>query len=283
MESKMIEANSASSCGSASCGCSGGAAVVEAAAVTVPIATVNGVALYEPGDVLDSEQLRERAYAELLRQEAVRRGLLPVVPDMYAIELADGQRKVIEKMLDDDLVVPEADDDACRRYYTAHKRLFVVGQALHLRHILFAVTPGINVQALAQRAEKILLELSGKSAQPERFAQMAKQFSNCPSGAQDGELGWVGRIDCAPELARELFFASETVWPLGLHPRLVHTRHGLHIIEVLERREGRQQPYEEARAQIVMRLDAQARATALNRMMRDLVAAARIEGVELEG
>ena len=41
------------------------------------VATINGVALHAPGERLDDRALRERAWAELLRQEAVRQGLLP--------------------------------------------------------------------------------------------------------------------------------------------------------------------------------------------------------------
>ena len=45
---------------------------------------------------------------------------------------------------------------------------------------------GVNVQALAQRAEAALLELSHKDVSPERFAQLAGELSNCPTGAQGG-------------------------------------------------------------------------------------------------
>ena len=49
---------------------------------------------------------------------------------------------------------------------------------------------------------------------------MAASTSNCPSGAQGGDLGWLRREDVAPELARELFGQAE----IGVLPRLVHSR-----------------------------------------------------------
>ena len=52
-------------CGSSSCAC---AADAEAPA---PQASVNGVALRAPGQRMDAQALRERAWAELLRQQAV--------------------------------------------------------------------------------------------------------------------------------------------------------------------------------------------------------------------
>ena len=56
-------------------------------------------------------------------------------------------------MTDGEVSSPEPTDAECRRYYDANKTHFIVGQALHVRHILFAVTPGVNVHALSQRAE----------------------------------------------------------------------------------------------------------------------------------
>ena len=70
---------------------------------------------------------------------------------------------------------------------------------------------------------------------------------------------------------------------MGLHPRLIHTRFGFHILEVLGRRKGRQAPYEQVRERIANQLTAQSRARALNQYMSLLVGQAQIEGVALEG
>ena len=180
-------------------------------------------------------------------------------------------------------LLPDPTDDECQRYYEANKNHFIVGQALHVRHILFAVTPGVNVHALTQRAEAALLELIRKDVPPGRFEQLAAELSNCPSSAEGGDLGWVTPEDCAPELANELFFQSDSRWGMGVHPRLVHTRFGLHIIEVLGRKKGTLPAYEEVADAIRQRLQHQSRATALRQYMRLLVGQAKVEGIELEG
>lgn len=262
-------------CGSASCSCSGQLQIVPA--------SINGVALHEPGEALDADTLRERAFTELLRQRAVSRGLLPFQAVFVAPALDAAERHVIEAMTDDEVVSPAATDDECRRYYEAHKAHFIVGQALHVRHILFAVTPGVNVHALTQRAEAALLELIRKDVAPGRFAQLAAELSNCPSSAEGGDLGWVSPEDCAPELANELFFQSDSRWGMGVHPRLVHTRFGLHIIEVISRRKGTLPPYEDVADAIRQRLMHQSRATALRQYMHLLVGQASVEGIDLDG
>lgn len=262
-------------CGSGHCACAGEAQPA--------VASINGIALHQAGETLDPAALRERAYTELLRQQAVKTGLLPRHAGLVAPELDDAQRTVVESLLDAAVVPPQPDDSECRRYFDANKGRFIVGQALHVRHILFAVTPGVNVHALSQRAEAALLQLIRKDVPPGRFEALATELSNCPSSAQGGDLGWVTPEDCAPELTNELFYQTDSRWGMGVHPRLVHTRFGLHIIEVLGRRKGRLPEFEEVQQRIQAQLALQSRSTALRQYMQLLVGQAHIEGLELEG
>lgn len=268
-----------SGCGSSACACKG----PEVAAAPVEIASINGIHLHDAGEVLGEQTLRERACTELLRQQAVSAGLLPRFTGLNAPEPDDDMRRAIEALLEAEVHSPEPGLEECRRHYEAHKPRFVVGQALHVRHILFAVTPGVPVNALAQRAEAALLELSRQGVSIDRFAQLATELSNCPSSAQGGDLGWITPQDCAPELAKALFLQNDAIQALGLHPRLVHSRFGLHIVDVLEREAGRLPEFAELQAQIGARLALQSQATALRQYMQLLVGQADVEGVELEG
>jgi len=267
----------ATGCGSGHCSCGSTAEPV------APAPRINGVALHPAGARIDPERLRELACAELLRQEAVRQGLLPALELGLAPELDAAGREIVEAMVERAVALPEVTPEACQRYYEANKPRFVRGQALRLNHILFAVTPGVNVQALAQRAEMALLELLHRDVVPGRFAELARELSNCPSGAQGGELGWLGPDECAPELARELFFQSEASWGTGVHPRLVHSRFGFHIIEVLEQRSGRQAAFDEVCEGIALQLTLSARVTATRQYLQLLAGAAEVEGMALEG
>ena len=244
---------------------------------------VNGINLIQEGEQISLEEIRERAYTELLRQEAVRLGLIASSKCDSLNSLADQEREIIENMLEAQVLTPTPSLNECSRYYEANKSRYVVGQAINIRHILFAVTDGVPVQALAGHAETALLELMHKSASPGLFDKKAKELSNCPSGKDGGHLGWLEPHECAPELARALFFDGEAQLGSGLHPRLIHSRHGLHIIEVLDRRPGKQLSFDEVKDKIEMHLSMQSRATALRQYMMLLVGAAEIEGIELEG
>jgi len=265
-------------CDSGTCQCANAASDP-----AVPLARINGIALHEPGQHPDATTLREIAYAELLRQQAVKAGLLPFYKGLTAPELDEDERTIIEAMVDQAVISPQPTEDECRRYYEANQPQFTVGQALHVRHILFAVTPGVNVQALTVHTEKALLELSRKDVHPDRFAQMAAELSNCPTSTRGGDLGWIGPEDCAPELASELFHQNHSQQGTGVHPRLFHTRFGFHIIEVLGRRKGKQPAYEKVCERIATQLAMQSRARALHQYMSLLVGQALVEGIVLEG
>ena len=280
-----IPTSIATGCGSSACQCAspGPGSSSTPGPAAAPDAFINGIALHAPGQRPDTGALRELAYSELLRQHAVMKGLLPRQNVLIAPELGETERQVIEAMVDAEVQSPGPNEDECRRYYDANPSQFLVGQALHVRHILFAVTPGVNVQALAVHAERALLELSHKGVHADRFAQLAATLSNCPSSAQGGDLGWIAPDDCAPELATELFQLKHAQTGAGVPPRLFHTRFGFHIIDVIERRPGIQPTYEDVRERISAMLTMQSRARALHQYMSLLVGEAEVEGLALEG
>lgn len=273
-------------CGGGTCGCgsSGPAGQLPAGPVKAqaPVASVNGVALHPPGSSPSQAELRELAWGELLRQEAVRQGLLPPHAGAEPPVLRAKDREVIEAMLEQAVQVAQPTEEECRRYFEARQDHYVEGRMVNLRHILFAVTPGVDVHALAVRAETALLELSRQGVDPGRFAELARELSNCPSGAQGGELGWISPQDCADELANELFHQKNPLRGIGLRPRLVHTRYGFHIVEVLGRKQGRRLSFQEVRERITVQLVQQSRAKALHQYMQLLAGQAAIEGVALE-
>ena len=185
----------------------------------------------------------------------------------------------IETLLDRALQLPEPSDEACRRHHAANKARYAVGERACVRHVLFAVTPGVDVNALRKRAEACLLDLRCASVgEADRFARVAGETSNCPSGAAGGELGWLTAADCAPEFAREIFGRSE----IGVLPRLVASRFGLHVVDVRARQPGTEPPFESVRAAVAQSLRQQAFATALRQYLRLLAGRSRIEGVDLE-
>ena len=245
-----------------------------------PAARINGVPLHAPDETLTSDELRQRACTELLRQAVQHSGLLAAddTPTSDGV-ISEAATHAIENLLDDELEIPEPSEEACQRHYAAHQGSFSPGEKIHARHILFAVTPGVDVVMLRKRAEAALLDVRCHDGNNSvAFAKTARELSNCPSGAQGGDLGWLTSNDCAPEFAKELFGHAE----VGVLPRLVHSRFGLHVVEVLQREPGVVQPFESVRGAVAMSLRQKTYVTALRQYLRLLAGQASVEGVELE-
>lgn len=243
-------------------------------------AAIDGVPLAADDEVLSAQELRSRASVELLRQAAIRAGLLPADdPAPAGGIVSEAAAVAIETLLDRELVRAEADDETCRRFHAANAARFAVGERARLRHVLFAVTAGVDVDALRKRAEDCLLDLrSRRHGEADRFIEAAARLSNCPSGQEGGQLGWLTAADCAPEFAGEVFGHPE----VGVLPRLVRSRFGFHVVEVLERAAGSIPPYESVRAAVRQTLERQAYATALRQYVQVLAGEARVEGVDLD-
>ena len=257
--------------------------VDSSAPAPAPVASlpqINAVPLNPSGQSVTREALRQRACTELLRQAAINAGLLEAAdaaPSDGVISEAASQ--AIEALLERELQLPDPSDEASLRHHAAHPARYRTGERVRVRHVLFAVTPGMDVVKLRNRAETCLLDVRCHDGSArDGFGKAARELSNCPSAEQGGELGWLATADCVPEFARELFGHVE----VGVLPRLVHSRFGLHVVEVLEREPGVAQPFEAVHGAVRMALRQQTYVTALRQYLQVLAGNAVVEGVELD-
>ena len=211
------------------------------------------------------------AARELLRQRAIALGILD-----EASSAPLTITEAIEVLLAREVVTPIPTEEECRRYYEAHPEEFESGDLVHARHILFQVTPAVRIPEIRDRAERTLRELL---REPERFAAVAAELSNCPSGQQGGNLGQIGRGDTVPEFEAALFRAG----PTGVLRELVKTRHGFHIVAVDRRIPGQRLPFDVVRDAIAEHLHVLVEEKALRQYISVLAGQADIRGVDLNG
>jgi peptidyl-prolyl cis-trans isomerase C len=242
---------------------------------------VGGVLLARAGDILTEAEKRQRVSLELLRQAAMEAGLLsssdPAPQDGV---LSEAAADAIDHYLSARVTGTEPDEAACRRYHAAHAGRYRLGERARVRHILFGVVPGLDIQALRHRAEQTLIDVRSLA---QSFDEAARALSNCPSGARGGDLGWLCADDCVPEFAQAVFARDSIQGPVGVLPTLVHSRLGLHVVEVLEREPGTPLPFEAVREAVAQSLRQQSWLTAVHRAVRDLAASTPITGFQLEG
>lgn len=226
---------------------------------------VNGVAL----DAARWPSPELAAVHELLRQRAFELGLADDAADEAACAAA------IEQLLAREVQVPQPTREECLRFYQATPQRWRSGELVHARHILLRVGPGAPVADIREVAESMLRQLRGK---PDLFEACAQRNSNCPSGAQGGQLGQLRRGDTVPEFERALFDGEE----LGILPRLVNTRYGFHIVAVDQRIPGEQLPFELVADRVALALRATTERRALAQYVRVLAGQAELEGVDID-
>ncbi|HKX93217.1 MAG TPA: peptidylprolyl isomerase, partial [Methylibium sp.] len=97
------------------------------------------------------------------------------------------------------------------------------------RHILLRVTPQLSQPAAIARLAGFKQQVEAGQA---TFAQLAREHSQDGSAAQGGELGWASPGQFVPEFET----AMKALAPNQLSEPVV-SRFGVHLIQVLERRE----------------------------------------------
>jgi peptidyl-prolyl cis-trans isomerase C len=125
------------------------------------------------------------------------------------------------------------------------------------------------------RAERVLIEVLHE---PERFADLARQVSNCPSDQQGGNVGQLSRGDTTPEFEAALFRPG----PTGILRQVIKTRFGFHIVAIDRRIPGETPLFDLVKDRIAEWLKARTEQRALRQYVSILAGAARLTGVDLK-
>jgi peptidyl-prolyl cis-trans isomerase C len=221
---------------------------------------------------------RALAVRELLLQEA-RRLEIAAAPAGDA----QGRREteedaLIRALVEREVETPEPDRDTCRRYYEQNRRRFRSGDIYEAAHILFAAPRQDRIAY--QRAQTDCTAVIEQVEQsPDRFAELARAHSACPSAAVGGNLGQITADQTTPEFERAL---SELA-PGSVSRAPVATRYGFHIIRLARKHEGRELPFDLVADRIAEYLKESVQRRATAQYIARLASVARLEGIELAG
>ena len=213
---------------------------------------------------------------ELLLQEVEREGIAPV-----PFTDADGRRETDEEAMIRALIrgavsVPSVDDDNLRRFYENNRRKFRSPDLFEAAHILYPAHPD-NVEAVSVAVSQAEAAIKLLSADPARFADIARLESACPSASNGGNLGQISLGQTVPEF--ETFLVN--LEPGQLCPVPVRTRYGIHVLRLDRRIEGRLLSFEMVRSSIAEYLEQSVWQRAVAQFIQILVANAEIDGIDL--
>jgi peptidyl-prolyl cis-trans isomerase SurA len=109
-------------------------------------------------------------------------------------------QRVISEEVYRNVVIPKTEIE---KYYNEHKTEFVRQEMVQLREILVSVGDGSPDKVAA--AEKKAKALVDRARKGEKFTDLARQNSDAPTAASDGELGAFKRGDLAKEIDDVVF------------------------------------------------------------------------------
>jgi peptidyl-prolyl cis-trans isomerase C len=134
-------------------------------------------------------------------------------------------------------------------------------------------------EALAAARVKAQEAIDLLKERPDRFADLARDLSACPSAKQGGNLGQLTRGSTVPEVETFVFQLEEG----QLCPVPVRSRYGYHVLHVERRVCGRPLPFEAVHEKIAAFLDDRVWRQAVRQYIELLIGSADIKGIDLKG
>jgi len=176
---------------------------------------------------IKSQFPNEQAFQEQLRVEGLT---LRELRGQYHDEV---EKQILkEKLLQSRLAQVKVSSGEVRQFYEDNiDSLPEKPAGVKLAHILIGIDPGKETRDSLYNYASLIRD---KALQGEDFAVLAKNFSDDPTSADGGELGWFGRNEMVPEF-EEAAFALQP----GEITEIVETQFGYHIIKGLGRREDK--------------------------------------------
>jgi peptidyl-prolyl cis-trans isomerase C len=188
----------------------------------------------------------------------------------YEKRLREGltAQAAIKQLVDDKVKVS---GDESKKFYDENRTKFSTPERVRASHILIRVPEGATDEVKKQKLTQI------KAAQSlvkngDKFEDVARKFSECPSAAQGGDLDYFG----AGQMVKEF---SDTAFAMKVNEvsDVVTTQFGYHIIKATDHKAAGERPYAEAKEDIEKFLKNQKGQQVVQAYVEDLRAKSKIE------
>ena len=154
-------------------------------------------------------------------------------------------RELIDQKVADKIVIK---DEETRAYYDGNPQSFRQPEQVKASHILIKVEPTAD-EAAKIEARKKITEVQQKLKDGGDFAALAKEYSQGPSSAKGGDLGYFRRGQMVGPF-EDAAFSMKT----NEVSDLVETRFGYHIIKVYDKKPEQTLAYADVKDKIAQRL-----------------------------
>ena len=148
----------------------------------------------------------------------------------------------IQKFINNGLVQKiTVSDREIKTYYDSNPDFFEQSEQVRAHHILVKVDPKGDASQKAESHKKIE-KIQQKLHKGEDFTALAKEFSQCPSSAKGGDLGYFNR----GQMVKPFEDAAFALKP-GEVSDIVETKFGYHLIKVVDKKPKSTIAYEDVK------------------------------------
>lgn len=216
------------------------------------------------------------ALRTLFLQEARHRGLTADPLELSPGKIETQDEAMIRVLLDEAVTVPPPDEAAVQAEWARDPGRFRAPPLWDVSHILCACDP--RDETMREAAFLRATDLAARAqSNPDGFARLAAEHSDCGSRSAGGALGQLRPGDSVPEFEdglRRMKSGEITTAP-------VLTRHGWHVIRMEAVAEGDVLPFEVVRPRITEAMEKTAWARLARDFVSRLLAGAEISGADL--
>lgn len=193
------------------------------------------------GDIADAEMRKKTTNPEWIRQQLRDRGemvLAAMAAERDGADVSAQLNRYLEERLPASMLEKKAkewipNEKALRSWYAKHQEIGRIPASYHVGQI---------VVATKEEADK----LRARILKGESLFTLAASDSIDPAGRkQNGDMGWITEGRGMPELLKVLPTLKDDQLS-----EVIATPSGYHLITVLERRIGRQKPFEDVRERV---------------------------------
>ena len=160
-----------------------------------------------------------------------------------ALEKVGDTEETIKEKLKDNILLhkylseefyskPEVTDDDAESFYKENEKQFVSPDKIQASHILV-------------KEESEASDVKAKLDSGEKFEDLAKELSKCPSSGKGGDLGFFGKGQMVPEFESAAFSLN-----VGEVTGPVKTDFGYHMIKVTDKKESEKQSFDSVKENI---------------------------------
>jgi len=179
-----------------------------------------------PGDTIEDVLKRSKMDMDGLKEEL-----------KYSIVVARVRRNTSEKLKKkSEALVTEK---YMQHYYNTHLNKFKEPAQLHLLGILIKVDPSAS-QRIWLKTKKKIYEISEEAMKGADFSALAKKYSQAPSAAKGGDMGWAHEGSLLPDIEGVV-----SAMKVGEISKPVMSIYGFHVFKLVGKRPARQKKFKE--------------------------------------